>query len=154
MKNVEQQAKKIYEAYYSARGGKTHTGEALPPWELFSIDPLKQEEVKGWLKAANISRGRMITIVIGNNDSRLIHSEWVSLITQIRTAIKLCCGDALYGCSNSDDDPQNAFWVCSPRSEEDYTTLKESLVKLKEAFMKEAFIQEKISLIEGEYVEL
>ena len=154
MKNVEQQAKKMYEAYCAAVGGKAFNGDPLPSWALFSVDPSKQLQVSGWLAAANISRGRMITIVIGNNDSRLIHSEWVSLITQIRTAIKLCCGDALYGCSNSDDDPQNAFWVCSPRSEEDYTTLKESLVKLKEAFMKEAFIQEKISLIEGEYVEL
>lgn len=149
MKKTEELAKRMYDAYCLAVGGKAFNGDPLPSWELFSVDPSKQLQVNGWLKAAQTQRGSLITIIIGNSDSKLIHSEWVQLIEQIRSVIKLFCNDSLYGCSNSDDNPQNAFWVTSPKSHEDYMTMKEKLIEIKNRFM-----QEKISLIEGEYVEL
>lgn len=42
-----------YEAYCQAVGGQSFSGEPLPSWQEFSMDPRKQMQVRAWRLAAD-----------------------------------------------------------------------------------------------------
>lgn len=49
---IEFQAKRLYEEYCKAVGGKAFNGQPLPDWETFSSDESKKIQADGWRQVA------------------------------------------------------------------------------------------------------
>lgn len=59
-------AEEIYETYCEGVGGKAFDGTALPSWTVFSKDPEKAKQTRGWLAAAWKAR-HTITVKISSS---------------------------------------------------------------------------------------
>jgi len=52
---IEETAKKFYEEYCDAVGGRAHDGEPLPDWDMFFADPKKAKQSAAWLQVAKVA---------------------------------------------------------------------------------------------------
>lgn len=52
-------AKKMYDAYCEAVGGKAFNGDPLPTSQEFFSDPNKQKQAEDWQKAAEVAEAHI-----------------------------------------------------------------------------------------------
>ena len=86
-------AKRLYEVYSNAVGGKNFQGDALPTWEVFSGDPDKQLQADAWRSvAANIDHAKEIGKANLDTDpiaeTKLLRKEMQDLYQTLETSAR------------------------------------------------------------------
>lgn len=145
MYRIIETAKKLYDAYCVAVGGKAYNGDPLPSWEVFYMDDNKRVQANAWIEAAKTTLGNTVTILIGNSDNKLTQQKWSLFIKETRTVIKLCCDEFHFNGGSQFDEPwQNACWVVIPKNSECYEMMKEQLTDVRKKYQ-----QTSIAIMEG-----